>query len=252
MIRYVMASSSSKGNAALIYSATTLIQVDMGVTLSALKNALALTPYKMEDIQALLITHEHSDHIKGMSLRGYSRLKIPTYAGEGTLKETTHIIEEESSFEIGDFTIIPIRTSHDANHPLGFIFIQGNEKLVYMTDTGYIPEESLPYMENANFYIVESNHDLTMLKESARPMSLKRRIHSKHGHLSNKESASYFVDLVGNKTKEITLAHLSLECNTPSKALDTWKKIFQEKGLDVYQYNLRAAPALEPLIGGDK
>lgn len=252
MIRYVMVSSSSRGNAAFIYSDTTLIQVDMGVTLSALKKAISLTPYHLEDIQALLITHEHSDHIKGLSLVGYSRLQIPTFAGKGTLKEPTHIVEEETSFEIGDFTIIPIRTSHDAEHPLGFIFIQGNEKLVYMTDTGYIPEESLPYMENANFYIVESNHDLKMLKESSRPMVLKRRIHSKHGHLSNEESANYFVELVGVKTKEITLAHLSLECNTPAKAIETWKEIFQEKGLGATKYHLRTAPASEPLIGGDK
>ncbi len=252
MIRYVMVSSSSKGNAAFIYSERTLIQVDMGVTLNALKKAISLTPYRLEDIQALLITHEHSDHIKGLSLSCYKRLKIDTYAGEGTLKEPTHIVEEESSFDIGDFTVIPIRTSHDAKHPLGFVFIQGKEKLVYMTDTGYIPEESLPYMENANFYIVESNHDLEMLRESNRPLILKKRIHSKHGHLSNEESARYFADLVGEKTKEITLAHLSLECNTPQKALETWDKVFQERGLSVSKYNLRAAPASEPLLGGDK
>lgn len=252
MIRYVMASSSSKGNAAFIYSETTLIQVDMGVTLSALKKAISLTPYRLEDIQALLITHEHSDHIKGMSLSCYKHLNIDTYAGEGTLKEPTHVVEEESSFDVGDFTIIPVRTSHDANHPLGFVFIQGNEKLVYMTDTGYIPEESLPYMVDANFYIVESNHDLKMLKESSRPLILKKRIHSKHGHLSNEASAHYLVDLVGEKTKEITLAHLSLECNTPEKAIETWDKIFQEKGLSISKYHLRVAPACEPLLGGDK
>ena len=80
MIRYVMASSSSKGNAAFIYSETTLIQVDMGVTLSALKKAISLTPYRLEDIQALLITHEHSDHIKGMSLSCYKHLNINAYA----------------------------------------------------------------------------------------------------------------------------------------------------------------------------
>ena len=121
-----------------------------------------------------------------------------------------------------------------------------------MTDTGYIPEESLPYMDNANFYIIESNHDLKMLKDSSRPMILKKRIHSKHGHLSNEESARYFVDLVGDKTKEITLAHLSLECNTPEKAIETWDKIFQEKGLSISKYHLRVAPACEPLLGGDK
>ncbi len=252
MIRYVIASSSSKGNATLIYSETTLIQIDMGVTLTALNKALSLTPYGLEDIKALLITHEHSDHVKGLSLIGYQKLKLPIFAGENTIYAGINVIEEENSFEIGDFSIIPVKTSHDASHPLGFILINGEEKLVYMTDTGYVPPEDLPYMQNADYYIFESNHDVRMLKMSDRPASLKRRILSDHGHLSNFDSANYMSDLIGDKTKEISLAHLSLDCNTPEKALDTYQKVFKKKGLDFAKYNIRTAPAFEPLFGGDK
>lgn len=252
MIRYVIASSSSKGNATLIYSENTLIQIDMGVTLTALNKALSLTPFELKDIKALLITHEHSDHVKGLSLVAYQKLKLPIFAGESTIYSGINVIEEENSFEIGDFTIIPLKASHDASHPLGFILINGNTKLVYMTDTGYVPEEDLPYMMNADYYIFESNHDVRMLKTSDRPLVLKKRILSDYGHLSNLDSATYMADLVGDKTKEISLAHLSLDCNTPKKALDTYKKVFTKKGLDFERYNVRTAPAFEPLVGGDK
>ena len=252
MIKYVVASSSSKGNACLIYSATTLIQIDMGVTLNALKKAIEQTPFQLKDIQGVLITHEHSDHVKGLSLAGYKKLNIPTYAGNTTLENPTHAIEEENSFEIGDFTIIPVRTSHDANHPLGYILINGNDKMVYMTDTGYIPEETLPYMVDAKYYVIESNHDVDMLEKSSRPRELKNRILSDHGHLSNIDSAGYVSSLIGENTKEITLAHLSEECNTPEVAISTWDKVFKEKGMNIQDFNLRCAPASTYLAGGDK
>ncbi len=252
MIKYVIAASSSKGNAAFIYSETTLIQIDMGVTLTKLKKAIEQTPFSLEDIQGVLITHEHSDHIKGLSLKTYKRLNIPTYAGKKTLRKLTHEIEEEDSFTLGDFTIIPVRTSHDAKHPLGYILINGRDKLVYMTDTGYIPEETLPYLENAKYYIIESNHDVDMLMNSSRPQGLKDRILSDLGHLSNIDSAEYISSLVGDKSKEITLAHLSEECNTPEVTVATWDKVFKEKGLDIKAFNLRCAPASDFICGGDK
>lgn len=252
MIRYVIAGSGSKGNATFIYSENTIIQIDMGVTLMALKKAISLTPYTLEDVEALFITHEHSDHIKSLSLAAYKKLNIPIYCGKTTLKNPTHIIEEENSINIGDFTILPLRTSHDANHPLGFAIFNGNEKLLYMTDTGYIPEESIPYMKDATHYIIESNHDVEMLKYSGRPRVLIKRILSKHGHLSNIDSATYISSLIGEHTKSITLAHLSEECNTPEVAISTWKEVFKEKKLDIDKYNLRCAPQYDTLVGGDE
>ncbi len=252
MIRYVIASSSSKGNATLIYSENTIIQIDMGVTLKALNAAIALTPFESKDIKGLLITHEHSDHIKGLSLSTYKKLMIPIYSGKGTIPYSNNVITEGNSFEIGDFTIIPLKTSHDATHPLGFLLINGDEKMVYMTDTGYIPEEDLPYMKNAKYYVIESNHDVNMLKKSDRPFELVERILSDHGHLSNLDSAKYMSILIGEKTKEITLAHLSLDCNTPKKAIQTYTKIFKKSKIDISKYLLRCAPAFEPIAGGDE
>lgn len=252
MIRFVIAGSGSKGNATFVYSETTIFQIDMGVTLCALDAAIKQTPFSLSDVQGLLVTHEHSDHVKGLSLAGYRKYEIPTYSAVGTLSQPSHIIESEDSFDLGDFTIIPLKTSHDANNPLGFVVFQGKEKLVYMTDTGFVPLEDLPYMVNADHYIFESNHDIDMLMSSNRPRILKQRIFGEHGHLNNEESASYLSELVGEKTKSITLAHLSEECNTPEKAIRTWEKVFQEKGMDVHRYLLRCAPQWNFIKGGDE
>lgn len=252
MIRYVIAASSSKGNATLIYSENTIIQIDMGVSLKLLNAAIEQTPYELNDIKALLVTHEHHDHVQGLKLKAYEKLSVPIYCGEGTLKRKTINAEPESSFDVGDFTIIPLRTSHDANNPLGYIVINGCEKLVYMTDTGYVPEEDLPYMKDANHYIFESNHDIRLLELSNRPEELKERILSKKGHLSNVDSAEYMSQLVGPKTRSITLAHLSLECNTPKKTISTYKKVFKKHHLNIDDYNVRCAPQFGPLLGVDQ
>lgn len=252
MIRYVIAASSSKGNATLIYTENTIIQIDMGVSLKLLNAAIEKTPYTLNDIKALLITHEHHDHVQGLKLKAYQKLAIPIYCGEGTLKCKTNNVEFESSFDIGDFTIIPLRTSHDASNPYGYALIANGEKLVYMTDTGYVPEDDLSYMDNANHYIFESNHDAMMLMNSDRPKELKDRILSEQGHLSNLDSAEYMANLVGEKTKSVTLAHLSLECNTPKKAIAAYKKVFKKHKLNIDDFNLKCAPQFGPFVGGDE
>ena len=145
--------------------------------------------------------------------------------------------------------MIPLQTSHDAVDPFGFAILNGSEKLVYMTDTGFIPEGDLPYMENADHYIIESNHDEKMLLASSRPPFLKKRIKGKKGHLSNKQAALGIAKIIGDRTKSITLAHLSEECNTPSLALKTWRDIFEKKGLSLCKISY--ASQTECLFGGD-
>ncbi|MBP5694230.1 MAG: hypothetical protein J6X03_02095 [Bacilli bacterium] len=121
----------------------------------------------------------------------------------------------------------PLKTSHDAINPCGFLIENDGEKLIYMTDTGTIPKKSLKYMVNADYYFIESNHDLDMLNNSGRPRFLINRIAGSYGHLSNEDSAYYMSGLVGPKTKKIILAHLSEECNTEELALKTYKYIFE-------------------------
>ena len=227
MIKFINIGSGSKGNATLIYNEDTLIQVDMGVSLRRVRESLSLLNKDVKDIQGLLITHDHNDHIRNVFyLDGVS-----IYTAEGNLEHVDFIIEPFESLQIGSFDIVPLRTSHDATNPIGFLIMDKDESLLYMTDTGMIPEESLSYMKNHDYYIIESNHDLTMLRNSNRPKCLKDRIRGDFGHLSNKDSAVYMSQLVGDKTKAIYLAHLSEECNTPEKAVDTYWKNFKKLGV---------------------
>ncbi len=227
MIKFINIGSGSKGNATLIYNEDTLIQVDMGVSLKRVRETLSLLNKDVKDIQALFITHDHRDHIGTVSyLSGVS-----TYTAKGNLEHIDFVIEPFESLQIGSFDVIPLRTSHDATNPIGFLFMDKDESLLYMTDTGVIPEESLPYMKNHDYYIIESNHDLTMLRQSSRPKFLKDRIRGDYGHLSNHDSAVYMSQLVGDKTKTIYLAHLSEECNTPEKAVNTYWRNFKKLGV---------------------
>jgi phosphoribosyl 1,2-cyclic phosphodiesterase len=249
MIRFIILGSGSKGNATLIYDEKTLFQVDMGLPLKRVKDGLRIIHRSLDDIQGILITHEHSDHISTLSLMPSA---IPVYAGLGTLSDHFNPIESETPFLLGDFVIFPLSTSHDATNPMGFLISHDGEKLVYITDTGFVPEGDLPFLTDADYYIFESNHDYRMLMASKRPAILKKRIHSNHGHLSNVESASYLSSLIGNNTKGIYLAHLSEECNTDEKALDTYRKTFERKHKDLSRIHLECAKQWEPVEGGDK
>ena len=226
MISFVVVGSGSKGNATLLFDEETLIQIDMGLPMRRITAALESINKNKSDLQGILITHEHTDHIKNLSMY---KGKVPIYASKGTIDYFDHEVVPFDSFEIGTLSVIPFMTSHDAANPVGYVVISGKTKLVYLTDSGYIPEESLDYLKDADYYIMESNHDLKMLMKSNRPAVLKRRIKGDEGHLSNVDSAIYLSELVGPKTKEIYLAHLSEECNLPELALEAYRKTFKKK-----------------------
>jgi len=249
MIRFIIVGSGSKGNATLIYDEKTLIQVDMGVPLKRVKESLKTIHRSLDDIQGILITHEHCDHINTLSLMPPS---IPVYAGLGTLSDHFNPIESETPFHLGDFVIFPLSTSHDATNPMGFLISHDGEKLVYITDTGCVPEGDLPFMRDADYYIFESNHDYRMLMESSRPPVLKRRIHGDHGHLSNAESALCLSSLVGSGTKAIYLAHISEECNSEKIAFETYRKVFSRRHKSLEGIRLVCAKQWEPTKGGDE
>ncbi|MCH4211119.1 MAG: MBL fold metallo-hydrolase [Bacilli bacterium] len=248
MIRFLIVASGSKGNATLIYSENTLFQIDMGISLKRVKEGLSSIKKNLKDVSAVLLTHEHSDHIGTI---GTIEGRIPIFASEGTYPNPKRTLIPYKSFRLGDFIIEPIQTSHDANNPVGFIVYQDDERLVYVTDTGYLSEENLAIMKDADYYIIESNHDLKMLLSSRRPAYLKQRIHSDVGHLSNADSAFYMASLVSNKTKGIYLAHLSEECNAPEVALRTYREAFTKEGLCFDDYHVVCAKQWESVKGGD-
>ena len=153
-------------------------------------------------------------------------------------------------FTIGDFKITAFPTSHDATNPCGFLLEAGDEKLVYMTDTGVFLEENLPLVKNPTYLVIESNHDIKMLLNTHRTYELKNRILSDVGHLCNEDSAIAAAEIIGDKTKEIVLAHLSEEANTPELALAAYLKVFKYFNINPDKYRSRCAHQHHSVIGG--
>jgi len=250
MIRYLILGSGSKGNATLIYDEDTLFQIDMGLPKKTLLGGLSAIGREPSTLCACLFTHDHSDHVGTVCyLPETTKLFAPK---DTVMTRCFNEITPLSPLDFGAFHITPFSVSHDANNPVGYLIENRGERLVYVTDTGYLSEESLSLVKNADYYIFESNHDLSMLEKSHRPQSLKLRIHGDHGHLSNSESACYMAELLGEKTKEIVLAHLSEECNTPEVALSCYQRIFAKREILFDSQHIRCAKQYESVGGGSR
>lgn len=246
-MKFIVVQSGSKGNATLIEHNGCVLLIDMGVSLKCLRDACNVWNKQLLDIDALLITHAHTDHTSGVRYLD----PLPIYCMEGTRsKGDVNIVEVAKTFNIKDFKITPIEASHDSPNTVGYLIVAGEETLVYLTDTGYIPEETLEKIKNANYYIIESNHDRKMLLKTNRPESLKQRILSDSGHLCNEDSAFYMADSIGPKTKEIVLAHLSQEANTPEKALSAYEKVFRKRKIKTQNMKIHCANQFEMTLGG--
>ena len=240
--------SGSKGNATVVVSNKTVLLIDMGVTLTRLEEGLGEINLTISDINGALFTHNHTDHISGIK---FLSPKI-MYALQGTLPSSlSNVVCLNQPFTIGDFEITPIETSHDATNPCAYLIKDKESTLFYMTDTGVFVEETLPLVKDPTYLIIESNHDIKMLLHTNRPFELKNRIMSDKGHLCNEDSAIAAVSIIGEHTKEIVLAHLSEEANTPETALDAYQKIFNHFGVSFDKYLIRCANQWVSLTGGD-
>lgn len=218
----------------------------MGISLTRLEEGLKEVNLTVNDITGAVFTHNHSDHIGG--IRFISPKK--QYALERSVPGMYNIVNLFEPFMIGEIKITPIQTSHDANNPCGYVLEVGDEKLDYMTDTGVFLDSALPYMKNPDYLIIESNHDIKMLLATNRTFQLKTRIMSDKGHLCNEDSAIATLSIIGNKTKEIVLAHLSEEANTPEVALEAYQKVFKHFGANINNYSIRCASQWTSLLGG--
>lgn len=222
--------SGSSGNAALLSSGSTHILIDMGISCKRVCVALRSVGLKPEEITAVLVTHEHSDHIKGIETY-VKRYRTPVYcttavswqlcyriAGiEPCLRPMT--IGEAANFGPIEAEILP--TSHDCAGSAAWHFTTPDGRIGYLTDTGVIVEETGKRLLGAELLILESNHDVDMLRAGRYPYPLKRRILSDRGHLSNDAAAAYAAESVRAGTRTVLLAHLSEENNTPEAALGT-------------------------------
>jgi phosphoribosyl 1,2-cyclic phosphodiesterase len=232
-------SSGSSGNCYLIKSETTAILVDAGISAKRIIAGLQHTDTTEEQLMALLVTHEHVDHIRSLSTMMKRRKNIEAYANEKTWVRLGDVVEEsrrkcfENSqpFEVGDITVKAFQVCHDAVDPVGYSFYAQGKQISIITDTGCIQEEMLKEVQDADLLVLEANHDVDMLKFSRYPWFLKQRILGDRGHLSNETAARLLVKIISGCSKErcILLAHLSRENNFPEMAYQTVKNILEEE-----------------------
>lgn len=236
--------SGSKGNATIISDGETNILIDLGVTKERFIEGLNEINMRPDDIDFAFFTHDHIDHIRNHEMIDENK----RYALKDTIQlDKKHKLVAFKEYKFNTFKVTPIATSHDAKSPCGYVLESGDEKLVYITDTGVINIKTFNKMKGADIYFIESNYDNEMLINSGRPQFLIERIDSNHGHLSNMQSANYMAKLISLKTKAIILAHISEDCNTPEIALSTHQKIYDNLGLDYQNIDLRCAKQWESI-----
>ncbi|MEG2646040.1 MAG: MBL fold metallo-hydrolase [Clostridia bacterium] len=244
--------SSSSGNMFHLESAKANILIDIGVTFKAANDGLKLIEKSFNDIDALFITHEHIDHIKGLSLL-CRKTDIPVYACGKTADFLNEMLSEKNisaniikvnyneKIQIKDLDIIPFETNHDAIMPCGYKIFNEDNSITYATDLGVVSNEVFENLKSSNLVILEANYDETMLDFGKYPYYLKRRIKSDLGHLSNNEAANTILRLVKDGQANFLLAHISENNNTLDLARDIIKCTLQENDIDFNTLNISFA-----------
>lgn len=238
-MKVTVLASGSKGNCTLIETEHNKILIDVGLNYKTLKSRLYELDIEIDDIDAVFITHEHTDHIKGLEVL-INRHNIYIVLSNGTYEaivsqkkigityEYFNIVESDQEVFLNSTSIMPFLVSHDAREPFGYIITNKEKKIVYLTDSGYVSRENEEKIRNADVYILETNHNIEMLMATNRPWSLIQRILGDKGHLCNEDALYTLLRVVGEKTKVIYLAHISEEANNEDLLMLTVKDIFSE------------------------
>lgn len=242
-IKFCSLSSGSSGNCQYIETRNTKILIDAGFSgkrIEILLESIGVSPCELDGI---FVTHEHTDHIRGVGVLS-RRYNIPIYANENTWigmeknignvsSENTRVFISEKDLDIKDITVHPIKVFHDALEPVGYIIYYRNRKISIVTDTGWIDNIMKDKIKGSDLYLMESNHDIDMLREGSYPWPLKQRVLSTRGHLSNEDAGRVLGEVVAGKGEIILLGHLSKENNEPDLAHRTVKDSMVGLGLDV-------------------
>ena len=228
--------SGSRGNSIYLSTTNAKILIDAGISAKNISNKLASLNIDVHEIDAILITHEHTDHIRGLDILS-KKFKIPIFANAETAKAIYSTMKTNPSFKIFttgetfefyDLIISPFSVQHDTCDPVGFAIKIGNTKIGICTDLGFISTSVTMNLQNCNYLYIESNHEPSMVFSSNRPYSCKNRILGRQGHLSNDNCAKLIYSIHSEEMKHIFLAHLSSECNNPELAI---KKTMEQLAL---------------------
>jgi len=243
MVKFCSLYSGSSGNCIFLGRGKTKILIDVGLSGKKIVEALASIDEKLSEISAILISHEHSDHIKGAGIVS-RKFNIPIYANEKTWEAMENLIgpvdiknrmyfNTGEEFEIGEVGIKTFPIPHDACEPVGFNFFAGNKKLTIATDIGHINKELLCSFKMSDLLLLESNHDIEMLMVGRYPWHLKKRILGDRGHLSNEMAGKVAAYMAEKGTRNLLLGHLSKENNFPELAYQTVYNALCEKKIRV-------------------
>lgn len=241
--QFSVLASGSSGNAIYVETDKHRFLVDVGLSGKQMELLFKQIKREINQLSGILVTHEHSDHIKGLGVLA-RKYRLPIYANEKTWKAMEPLIGDiptDQKFifqmeEVKSFNGLDIQSfgvSHDAAEPMFYIFYSGNKKLVLITDTGYVSNRMKGIIDNADTYIFESNHDVQMLRMGNYPWSIKRRILSDVGHVSNEDAALAMSDVIGERTKHIYLAHLSKDNNMKDLARMSVEQTLLSRGIVV-------------------
>lgn len=242
-MHFSVLASGSTGNAFFVETEDHAFLVDAGLSGKAMEGLFSGIGRDMSKLTGILVTHEHSDHIKGIGVLARKH-KLPIYANTKTWNAMEHAIgeiptEQKFTFEMeqvktfGSLDIESFGVSHDAAEPMFYIFHHEGKKIVLITDTGYVSDRMKGTISNADVYVFESNHDVSMLRMGRYPWSVKRRILSDVGHVSNEDAALAMYDVAGDRTKRIYLAHLSMDNNMKDLARMSVEQTLKSKGIIV-------------------
>ena len=251
-LRFSPLFSGSSGNATYVGCDDGQILVDAGLSGTRITQELQRVGVNPGQLDAILVTHEHSDHIKGIGILS-RKYDLPVYASEGTWRameskigamaaKNMRVIVPGEDFYIGSIDVTPFPTPHDAAQPVGYTFELSGAKLAIATDLGSVRDSWLKYIIGADAVILESNYDPGMLESGPYPYELQRRIRGKHGHLSNDDAGEVAAELVRAGAKQIILGHLSKENNYPELAMQCCSLAFREAGL-AFQEDARVCVA---------
>ncbi len=225
---YYSIASGSSGNCGVYVEGTTVIVIDLGVSLKKITKGLEYIGLTLQDVTAVLITHEHIDHVKGLPMF-LKKAGAPVFASKGTIKmlEQKGTVEpglinpmkDGKGFDIGQIRVLPFRTPHDAEESLGFKFESQEFCFGFATDLGFVPRSMKDLLRGCDAAVLESNHDPYLLQLGPYPYHLKERVSGPGGHLSNPDCAAFAADLVRHGARTVILAHLSEQNNMPELAM---------------------------------
>ena len=241
MIGFCPLASGSKGNCIYIGTPNTKLLIDAGLSAKSIRSKLEEIHVALEDIDAILISHEHTDHIQALKVLAF-KLGIPVFANNETAKGIVDyfhdcpkfkIFSTGESFQFGDMEIHPFSIQHDTLDPVAFTIKVDGLKLGFCTDLGFVTSLVQNQLRDCDYLYVEANHQPSMVHASSRPMIYKQRVLSRTGHLSNESCGQLLAQVASAKLKHVHLAHLSSECNTPETALSVVKGILQENGINL-------------------